>query len=141
MLDQAHMASLFENATEGIILTDKEAKIVLANPAAERMFGYEKNELMGKTIETLIPDQSKSHHKQLREGFYHHPSNRVMGHGRDLYGRKKDGSNMPVEVSLSHYRKEDGLYVIAFIVDITQRKEIENNMLQQKFELEKITEQ
>jgi signal transduction histidine kinase len=63
-----------------------------------------------------------------------------MGHGRDLYGRKKDGTNMPVEVSLSHYRKDNELFVIAFIVDITQRKEIENNMLRQKIELEKITE-
>ncbi len=141
MLDSVHMNSLFENATEGIILTDKQARIVMANPAAERMFGYDKNELTGKTIETLIPDKLKPHHHELREGFYKHPSNRVMGHGRDLYGRKKNGSNMPVEVSLSHYRRDNDLYVIAFIVDITQRKEIENNMLRQKAELEKITEQ
>jgi PAS domain S-box-containing protein len=140
MLDQAHMASLFENATEGIILTDSQARIVLANPAAERMFGFEKNELIGQAIETLIPDKFRRHHHDLREGFYQQPSNRVMGHGRDLYGRKKDGTNMPVEVSLSHYRKDNELFVIAFIVDITQRKEIENNMLKQKFELEKITE-
>lgn len=140
MLDQAHMASLFENATEGIILTDSHARIVMANPASERMFGYEKNELIGQPIETLIPEKFKRHHHELREGFYEHPSNRVMGHGRDLYGRKKDGTNMPVEVSLSHYRKDNELFVIAFIVDITQRKEIENNMLKQKIELEKITE-
>ena len=64
-----------------------------------------------------------------------------MGHGRDLNGRKKDGTDMPVEVSLSHYHRDDELFVIAFIVDITQRKEIEPNMLQQqKAELEKITD-
>lgn len=140
MLDKEHMASLFENATEGIILTGERGRIISANPAAERMFGYEKDELSGQLIETLIPERFKPHHEELREGFYHHPSNRVMGQGRDLYGRKKDGSNIPVEVSLSHYRREGGLFVIAFIVDITLRKEIEQSMLKQKAELEKITD-
>ncbi len=139
MLDQAHMTSLFENATEGIILTGAAGRIISVNPAAERMFGYHNGELNDQPIEILIPDKFKHHHQELREGFYHHPSNRVMGHGRDLYGRKKDGSNMPVEVSLSHYHRDGQLFVIAFIVDITQRKEIENNMLEQKEELEKIT--
>ena len=139
MLDQAHMTSLFENATEGIILTNGKGNIIIVNPATERMFGYSKQELKGKPIEILIPDKYKQHHHELRDGFYHKPSNRVMGHGRDLYGRKKDGTNMPVEVSLSHYSRGGELFVIAFIVDITLRKEIENNMLRQKAELEKIT--
>jgi len=139
MLDQVHMTSLFENATEGIILTGRQGKIVLVNPAAERMFGYSSKELIGQLIELLIPDQYKSHHHTLREGFYEKPSNRVMGHGRDLYGRRKDGGNIPVEVSLSHYKKEEELFVIAFIVDITQRKKIENDILMQQKELEKMT--
>ena len=130
MLDQAHMASLFENATEGIILTGTDGKIVLVNPAAERMFNYENKELTGQPIEILIPDRYKGHHHQLREGFYEQPSNRVMGHNRDLFGRRKDGTDLPVEVSLSHYRKGDELFVIAFIVDITGRKEIERNMIE-----------
>jgi len=140
MLDQAHMTSLFENATEGIILTNGNGQIVVVNPAAERMFGYPEKELEGQPIEILIPDKFKPHHHQMRTVFYEKPSNRAMGHGRDLFGRKKDGSSMPVEVSLSHYRKNDELFVIAFIVDITQRKEIEGNMLKQKAELEKITD-
>jgi PAS domain S-box-containing protein len=139
MLDQAHMTSLFENATEGIILTGGHGKIVLVNPATERIFGYNSNELIDQHIEILIPDQVKPHHHTLREGFYQQPSNRVMGQGRDLYGRKKDGSNIPVEVSLSHYKKEDELFVIAFIVDITRRKEIEQNMLDQQKQLEKVS--
>ena len=139
MLDKAHMESLFENATEGIILTGSGGKIVLVNPAAERMFGYSSSELVGQLIEVLIPDQYKPHHHSLREGFYEKPSNRVMGHGRDLNGRKKDGGNIPVEVSLSHYKKGDELFVIAFIVDITQRKKIEQDILLQKKELEKMT--
>ncbi len=141
MLDQAHMTSLFENATEGIILTGSEGKIVLANPASERMFGYAASELISQPIEVLIPDQYRYHHDKLREGFYENPSNRAMGHGRDLYGKRKDGSNIPVEVSLSHYRKDSELFVIAFIVDITQRKIIEQNMIEQQYQLEKITGQ
>ena len=140
MPDTAHMTSLFENATEGIILTNGAGNIVIANPAAERMFEYLKDELNGQPIEILIPDKFKPHHHQLRDGFYQKPSNRVMGQGRDLNGRKKDGKDIPVEVSLSHYRRDGELFVIAFIVEITQRKEIENRMLKQKEELEKITD-
>ena len=139
MLDQAHITSLFENATEGIIVTDRKGNIVLLNPAAEKMFGYQSNELIDKNIETLIPDQFRKHHAGHREGFYHNPSNRVMGHGRDLYGRKQSGENIPVEVSLSHYNRDGELFVIAFVVDITTRKEIERSMLKQQTELEKVT--
>jgi len=134
-----HLTSLFENATEGIILTNGKGNIVLVNPAAEKMFGYNREEITGNPIEILIPDQFKPHHQELRNGFYQHPSNRVMGQNRDLYGRKKDGANLPVEVSLSHYRREDELFVIAFIVDITRRKETENNMKRQQEELERIS--
>ena len=141
MLDQAHMTSLFENATEGIILTNGRGLIVLVNPAAERIFGYQAEELFDKPIETLIPERYKPKHEGLRNGFYQHPGNRVMGAGRDLFARKKDGSDIPVEISLSHYRKNDELFVIAFIVDITTRKLIEADMLHKKAELEKITAQ
>ena len=139
MLGQEHMTSLFENATEGIILTGAQGKIVLVNPATERIFNYSSSELIGQHIEILIPDNIKPHHHKLRDGFYHQPSNRVMGQGRDLHGRKKDGSNIPVEVSLSHYNKDNELFVIAFIVDITRRKEIEANMLEQQKQLEKVS--
>ena len=139
MVDITHMTSLFENATEGIILTDQSGNIILINPAAERIFGYCFNEIEGKSIEILIPDRSRPNHHQLRAGFYHHPQNRVMGQGRDLYARKKDGTDIPVEVSLSHYQRDNEVFVIAFVVDITGRKEIEHNMLQQKKELESIS--
>jgi PAS domain S-box-containing protein len=140
MNNPAHLISLFENATEGIILTNHAGSIIMVNPAAEKMFEYVKEELIGRPIEILIPEKFKHHHHQLREGFYQHPSNRVMGQNRDLYARRKDGTDMPVEVSLSHYQREGELFVIAFIIDITRRKEIENNMLKQKTELEKITD-
>lgn len=137
-LDPGHLTSLFENATEGIVLTDHLGNIVLVNPAAQRMFGYKENELIQHPIEVLIPQRYQSHHSELREGFYQNPQNREMGHGRDLYGKKKDGSDMPVEVSLSHYKKDEELFVIAFIIDITERKKIENNIQVQKKELEQM---
>ena len=137
--DPAHLISLFENATEGIILTNGQGEIVLVNPAAQRMFDYKENELIGSPIEVLLPERVKPHHHQLREEFYDHPQNRVMGQGRDLYGKKKNGNEIPVEVSLSFYRRDDELFVIAFIVDITHRKMIEKNMLSQQKELEKVT--
>jgi PAS domain S-box-containing protein len=139
MLAQEHMTSLFENATEGIILTGAKGVIIAVNPAAEKIFGYASGELTGQPIEVLIPNRFQHHHEQLREGFYKEPSNRVMGHGRDLHGKQKNGREIPVEVSLSHYNHEGQLYVIVFIIDITQRKENEKNLLLQKEELEKVT--
>jgi len=137
-VDPTHVASLFENATEGLILTNGQGNIVLINPAAQRMFGYEAAEIIGQPVEVLIPQRFSANHKQLRAGFYDHPQNRVMGHGRELFGRRKDNTDVPVEVSLSFYRRAEELFVIAFIVDITHRKEIERNILTQQKELEKM---
>ena len=137
-IDATHLSALFVHATEGIVLTNGEGVIVLINPAAQRTFGYNETELIGKPVEILIPTRF-SNHSQLREGFYHHPQHRVMGHGRDLYGKRKDGSEIPVEVSLSFYKREEELFVIAFIVDITHRKKIEQNILLQQKQLEQMT--
>ncbi|MEQ1675201.1 MAG: PAS domain-containing sensor histidine kinase [Chitinophagaceae bacterium] len=137
--EKTHMASLFENATEGILLTDKSGRIVLVNPAAERMFGYDGHELHGEKIEKLIPQRFHGKHTGQRDGFYNKPSNRSMGIGRDLFARRKDDSEFPVEISLSHYKQRNEVFVIAFIVDITARKEIEQNLIRQKGELEKIS--
>lgn len=135
----SHLASLFTHATEGIVLADSKGKIMLVNPAAEKMFGYNSAELQNQPIEILIPDRVKSHHVALRDGFYKQPTNRAMGQGRELFGKRKDGSEIPVEVSLSHYHHEGELFVIAFLVDITRRKEIEQNLLRKQKELEKVT--
>lgn len=137
--DQSHMASLFENATEGIVLADQNASIVLVNPSACRMFDYTPEELFGQKVEVLLPNRYRTGHVKLRDGFYKHPTNREMGSGRDLFGEKKGGLNFPVEVSLSSYRQNNKQYVIAFVVDITHRKEIERSMLDQQRQLEKVT--
>ena len=139
--DKAHMTSLFENATEGIILTDKDGRIILVNPAAEIMFGFKAPELVGNTVEVLLPGNFKHDHGDLRRNFYYSPSNRPMGNGRELFAKRKDNSEFPVEISLSHYKEGNEMYVIAFIVDITNRKEAEERLIQQKKELERVTEQ
>lgn len=137
--NSSHLTSLFEHATEGIIVTNSAGMIILVNPAAERLFGYTHEEINGQPVELLIPDRIRKKHVAHRDGFYDAPSNRVMGHGRDLAGRKKDGTDVPVEVSLSHYHHEGELYVIAFIVDIAARKQIEDDMVQQQKELERVS--
>jgi len=138
-LDKSHVTSLFENATEGFVVTNSKGDIVLVNPSACRMFGYDREELTGQKVELLIPSQYRHGHVKLRDGFYEHPRNRVMGHGRDLFGQKKDGHNFPVEVSLSTYNHQDERFVIAFIVDITHRKEIEKSIVDHQRKLEKVT--
>jgi len=138
-LDKSHVTSLFENATEGFVVTNSKGEIVLVNPSACRMFGYEREELTGQKVELLIPSQYRHGHVKLRDGFYAHPHNRVMGHGRDLFGQNKEGHNFPVEVSLSTYNHQDERFVIAFIVDITHRKEIERSIVDHQRKLEKVT--
>lgn len=137
--DKQQVTALFEHATEGIILTNQRGEIVLINPAALSMFNYKKDELLGKSIEILIPGRFKPNHQKYREGFYKAPANRTMGHGRDLFARMKDGTDLAVEVSLSYYKQKDEFFVIAFIVDITQRKESERRVIEQKEQLEKVS--
>ncbi len=138
--DQQQVKALFEHATEGMVLTNKKGEIVLVNPAATSLFGYEMGELLGQTIETLIPMRFHDAHVNYRKGFYQHPSNRTMGHGRDLFAKRKDGTEFPVEVSLSFYQQKNEFYVIAFIVDITSRKKSEQELLDQKTQLERVSE-
>jgi PAS domain S-box-containing protein len=138
--DQQQVKALFDHATEGIILTDEKGKIVLLNPAAFRLFQYDRDELPGQSIDVLIPQRLRQTHAKDREGFYQHPGNRTMGQNRDLFARKKDGAEFPVEVSLGYYRQQNKVFVIAFIVDITQRKHTEKELLNRQQQLEKITE-
>ncbi|HEY4966768.1 MAG TPA: PAS domain-containing sensor histidine kinase [Puia sp.] len=136
-----HLTSLFENATEGIVVTNSQGLIILINPSACQMFGYSPEELEGQKIEVLIPSSAKKRHIKHREQFYHDPSNRKMGQNRDLLAGRKDGTSFPVEVSLSTYIQNEERHVIAFVIDITRRKEIEGNMILQQLQLEKVTDE
>lgn len=137
--EERQINALFHNTTEGIILANKAGEIVLINPAAERMFGYDKEELLGSKVEELIPQRYVPKHESYRHNFQQSPQSRQMGHGRDLFARRKDGTEFPVEVSLSYYQQKKEFYVIAFLVDITVRKESEKKLLVQKSQLERIT--
>ncbi len=139
--EKTYLDALFKFATEGVILTNKNGEIVLINPASLKLFGYEEEEVLGQKIEILIPKRFTHNHHKYRDQFYDKPGNRSMGHGRDLYAKKKSGDEFPVEVSLSYFKLKDEMFVIAFIVDITQRKEAEVRLIEQKNELEKITRQ
>ncbi len=134
--EKERFQALFEYASIGIVLTNERGIIEMANNYLLAQFGYSsKDELTGKSIEVLIPKRYEERHKNHREYFNAHPERRSMGVGRDLYALKKDGSEFPVEVSLSHYSTNEGMFVIAFVIDITARKEIEKNILLQKEQL------
>lgn len=138
--EQQQVRAMFEQATEGIILADKKGNIVLINPAALTLFHYTKEELLKAPIEALIPARFHENHKEYREGFHKAPSNRAMGKGRELYAQTKEGDEFPVEVSLSYYKYRNEFYVIAFIVDITQRKEAERKSFEQKEQLKRVSD-
>lgn len=137
--DNKQMVSLFNNATEGIILTNHSGTIVMGNPHANSLFGYSADELIGQKMEILLPESVRSLHVKERNKFNEAPVNRPMGAGRDLYAKRKDGSVFPVEISLSHFRIGKETYVVAFIIDITIRKESEKILLQQQEKLEAVS--
>jgi len=131
--------ALFQFASLGIIIVNNEGEIILANNFSLKQFGYaDINELIGKKIEVLIPTRFHGHHTGYREGYTAHPKARPMGVGIDLFAVKKSGVEFPVEVSLSNYKNQDVNFVIAFINDISRRKEIESAVFRQQKELEEI---
>jgi PAS domain S-box-containing protein len=140
-LNENQFEALFKHATISIIVTDHKGHIVNVNSYAELQFGYNESELKDKTVDTLVPPEFRHAHSLHRHAFYHHPSPRKMGEGRDLFAQRKDGSAFPVEISLSNYTLNNEMFVIAFIIDITVRKKQEFIVLEQKTELERITDE
>ncbi len=135
--EKQRFEALFHFATMAIVVADKKGEIILANEFAKNLFGYG-DELMGQQIEVLIPRRFHHKHVIYREGYNLHPTKRSMGEGYNLSGSRKDGSEFPVEVSLGHYNLDEKTYSIAFIIDISRRREIEETMLSQHDELERI---
>ncbi|HNB82244.1 MAG TPA: PAS domain-containing sensor histidine kinase [Chitinophagaceae bacterium] len=133
------LEALFEKVTESIVVCDTEGRIVIVNPAAEKLFGYSFEEIEGNRVEILIPDRFSKEHSAHRNHYSESPSPRAMGTGRDLFAIRKNGSEFPVEISLSPLRSGNEMYFIAFIIDITKRKEIEREVLEKQRALEKLT--
>ncbi|GAA3975687.1 sensor histidine kinase [Hymenobacter antarcticus] len=117
--------AVFTNATIGIIVCNQAGDIVSANELAGKQFGYVTAELLGQRVEVLVPNAAGRHHQQLRESFNAHPQVRGMGHNRVLRGLRQDGTDFPVEVSLSYFHLDAELYVVAYVLDITFKQETE----------------
>ncbi|CAG5069375.1 Adaptive-response sensory-kinase SasA [Dyadobacter sp. CECT 9623] len=130
--------ALFKHATEGIVVVDKSASIVMLNPKARELFGYHDQELIGKKIETLIPQRYSKNHVGYRDTYLEMPRARGMGHMMDLFARRRDGSEFPVEVSLSPFKTSDGEFVVSFVIDITERKKQENRIIEANLEIQKL---
>ena len=111
-----------ESAPSALIMVDRDGKIILVNALAEKLFGYSREELLGGGIETLVPPRFRRVHADYLAGFLSAPQTRAMGAGRDLYGLRKDGAEVPIEIGLNAIKTAKGAFVLAAIVDITERK-------------------
>ncbi len=129
---------LLEAAPDGIVEVELDGTIVLLNAAAERMFGYPREELLGRFIEVLVPEYLRQRHHAHRDRYAEDPVTRPMGIGLELFARRKDDSQLPVEISLSPIRSGQGSRVIAIVRDITARKQAEAqiNAMHQEFTAE-----
>jgi len=114
-----------ESAPNAMVMVNEQGNIILANSQTERLFGYETDELIGQSIEVLVPHRFRGGHPQFRADFSTLPQARAMGAGRDLYGLRKDGSEVPIEIGLNPIQSESGNLVLSSIVDITERKRAE----------------
>lgn len=131
---------LSEAISEGIVIVNEHQEIVTSNDAASKMFGYRAEELLGQNLSVLIPREFRSTHPQKVDKFLEKSDPRQMGHGRDLYGQRKDGSVFPVEVGLNPFKISESKFVMALVTDISVRKNQEleiielNSHLEQKIE-------
>src|SRR5437667_1526438 len=137
-LEEERFRLVLDAAPNAIIMVDSAGVISFANASATTVFGYSLGELIGRHIETLIPERFRDRHVGDRKGFLSEPSSRAMGAGRDLFGRRKDGSEFPVEVGLNPIHTTEGLFVLASVIDITERKQAELEHQRQNIELARV---
>jgi PAS domain S-box-containing protein len=120
--------SLFDSAPDAVVIVDEGGLVVLINSQAEKLFGYSKDELVGKAMEILMPQHFRAGHQKHRGDFAKDPRARAMGAGQNLFAKAKNGREFPVEISLSPLRTEKGLLVSSAIRDISDRKQLEEEL-------------
>ncbi|WP_062065190.1 sensor histidine kinase [Cellvibrio sp. OA-2007] len=124
-----YVRELLDAVPAGIIVTHQDGRINYLNAEAERLFGYLRDELVGRSIDILLPDRFSGNHAQLRQSYIDQPSTRYMGAGRDLYGKRKDKSEFPLEIGLRSLTADDEQFIVATIVNITRRKQLEERLV------------
>ncbi|HEY8404958.1 MAG TPA: PAS domain-containing sensor histidine kinase [Flavobacteriales bacterium] len=137
---EGRFETIFSHVNEGILIANAQGEILVVNPKVEMLFGYNDQELKGKKVEQLIPTRFREKHVGYRERYTEAPVKRPMGKNLTLFASRKDGSEFPVEISLSYYTAEDGVYVIAFIIDITERFEQQEKIKKINQELTQLNE-
>lgn len=127
--DERRLRLIIEATPNAMVMVDVEGNIVLVNSQTETLFGYPRQDLLAMRVEQLIPDRFHARHEGYRRGFFASPDTRSMGAGRDLYGLRKDGREVPIEIGLNPLMTDDGAFVLASIIDITERKRSEERLL------------
>ena len=130
------ITDLLESLTEGIVVVNAESRIILVNQRIEKLFGYDRSELVGQMLDMLLPSRYQHTHAGHMDDYFSTPRPRSMGQGLDLLGCRKDGTEFPIEISLSHLDTAAGKMVIAFVTDITKRKQIERDLRARNRELD-----
>lgn len=120
-LAEERVRTVVEAAPNAMVMVDAGGAMVMVNSQAERLFGYSREELLGRPVEMLLPERDRARHPEHREMFRRAPSIRPMGAGRNLTGRRKDGSEVPIEIGLNPVRTEDGVFALAAIIDVSDR--------------------